>query len=334
LSKPESAPIGRAASVFASPRRLALALVGLAGLAFIIHTVGWSDVAASFSRIGAGMAAVVLYHAMPLGFDVLGWRALAAVPSPPRLASWYRMRWASESVNNLLPVAQVGGEFVRAHLLGRATGARVESAATVLVDFAMGLVSKVVLAAVGLLLLPGLASPGQDDTIVNLALGILGFAMLVGACILALRLGAFRRIVGPARRMIGWSEDHVVVASAHDLDRAVLAVARNRAKLLRCFAWRVAGWAVAAGELWLICHFLGVAAGLSGLIAVHFLSFVARSAGFILPGAIGIQEGAFVVIGAMIGLAPSDALAMALAVRVREIVFGLPGLGLAFRSRP
>jgi putative membrane protein len=317
------------------PRRGALlAILGVAGLAFMVDAIGWADVADSFRKIGWGMLALVLFHAVPMAFDTLGWRALGPWARSVRVTAWYRLRWIGESVNNLLPVAQVGGELVRAHLLGRRTDARPQSAATVIVDFAIGLLSKVVLAAVGLLMLPGAGSPDQGGAVTNLALGLLAFAVLTGGTLAALRHGALQRIVGLVRRLMGWDEDHILVVTAQDLDSSVIALSKDRPRVLRCFVWRTTGWAVAGAELWLICYFLGVDAGVAGLLAVHFLSFVARSAGFVLPGAIGVQEGAFVVVGALIGLSPADALAMALAVRVREILFGLPGLALALRSRP
>jgi hypothetical protein len=41
---------------------------------------------------------------------------------------------------------------------------------------------------------------------------------------------------------------------------------------------------------------------------------------------LGIQEGSFVALGALVGMPPDVALATSLASRVREIVSGVPGL--------
>ena len=50
------------------------------------------------------------------------------------------------------------------------------------------------------------------------------------------------------------------------------------------------------------------------------------SAAFIVPGALGVQEAAFVVIGAMLGIDATTALALATARRLRDVVIFFPGL--------
>ena len=51
-----------------------------------------------------------------------------------------------------------------------------------------------------------------------------------------------------------------------------------------------------------------------------------RAAAFFVPGAVGVQEGAFVLLGAVIGISPEVALALSLIKRVRELVIGVPAL--------
>ena len=56
------------------------------------------------------------------------------------------------------------------------------------------------------------------------------------------------------------------------------------------------------------------------------LGAAVRSAAFVVPGALGVQEGGFVVLGRALGLTPEAALALALVKRVRELLVGGPGL--------
>jgi uncharacterized membrane protein YbhN (UPF0104 family) len=51
-----------------------------------------------------------------------------------------------------------------------------------------------------------------------------------------------------------------------------------------------------------------------------------RSVAFAVPGALGVQEGAYVVIGLLFGLSPQDALALSLLKRARDLVIGAPAL--------
>jgi uncharacterized membrane protein YbhN (UPF0104 family) len=45
-----------------------------------------------------------------------------------------------------------------------------------------------------------------------------------------------------------------------------------------------------------------------------------------VPGALGIQEGAFLVVGAALGIEPATALALAAARRLRDVVVFVPGV--------
>jgi glycosyltransferase 2 family protein len=50
------------------------------------------------------------------------------------------------------------------------------------------------------------------------------------------------------------------------------------------------------------------------------------SAAFLIPGALGVQEAAFLLMGAAIGLDPVTAMALATARRIRDGVVLIPGL--------
>jgi hypothetical protein len=45
-----------------------------------------------------------------------------------------------------------------------------------------------------------------------------------------------------------------------------------------------------------------------------------------VPNAVGVQEGAYLVLGSLFGLAPETVLALSLLKRVRDLTLGLPAL--------
>jgi hypothetical protein len=51
-----------------------------------------------------------------------------------------------------------------------------------------------------------------------------------------------------------------------------------------------------------------------------------RGAGFAIPGALGVQEGGYLLLAPLAGLPPSAGLALSLAKRTRELLLGIPGL--------
>jgi uncharacterized membrane protein YbhN (UPF0104 family) len=51
-----------------------------------------------------------------------------------------------------------------------------------------------------------------------------------------------------------------------------------------------------------------------------------RGAAFAIPGALGVQEGGYLLLAPLAGLPPDTALALSLAKRAREMLLGIPGL--------
>jgi uncharacterized membrane protein YbhN (UPF0104 family) len=52
----------------------------------------------------------------------------------------------------------------------------------------------------------------------------------------------------------------------------------------------------------------------------------ARSAGFAVPGAVGIQEGGFVLVCGLFGVPAQAALALSVLKRLREVLVGIPAV--------
>ena len=61
-------------------------------------------------------------------------------------------------------------------------------------------------------------------------------------------------------------------------------------------------------------------------IMIRSLAGAIRGAAFFIPNGLGVQEGAYIVFGAVIGLPPDFSLSLSLAVRAREILSSIPGL--------
>ena len=91
-------------------------------------------------------------------------------------------------------------------------------------------------------------------------------------------------------------------------------------------AWRLAGWLVGAGEVWLALHFLGHPVTVAEALLLESLSQAVHSMAFLIPGAIGVQEGGFILLGQVIGLSPELALALSLVKRIRGLLIGVPAL--------
>jgi hypothetical protein len=125
-------------------------LIGLGLLAALIAANDVDQVAAAVALAGWSIGLIGLAHLGTLLADTLGWRALLRPPQQPSLGSMAIKRWIGSSINALLPVAQLGGEFVRARLLARAGISGPLADASVVVDVTTGLVTQVVFVLLGI----------------------------------------------------------------------------------------------------------------------------------------------------------------------------------------
>jgi hypothetical protein len=85
---------------------------------------------------------------------------------------------------------------------------------------------------------------------------------------------------------------------------------------------------VSAVEVWIALRLAGAPLGFATVLAIESLVYAIRTVAFAIPNAVGVQEGAYVLIGATFGLTPEMALAISLLKRARDLIIGLPALGI------
>ena len=299
-------------------------LVGLGLIAGLIGVHDFDQVVAALSLAGWSMTLIGIVCIGVLLADTLGWRALLQPSERPSLGAMLVRRWIGGSINGLLPVAQVGGDIVRAHLLSRAGVAGPLAGASVVVDVTVGLATQFAFVLLGLVLL--LAAQGGSPWLLRLGAGLGTLALAVLGFVLLQQRGLFlplARLVERATRGRGWLD---LTGSAASLDREVLARYRDRVRLLICAGWRLLGWLCGSAEIWLIFWLLDHSIGVAEAVVLESLGQAVRSLGFVLPGGLGAQESAIMAGGMMVGIAPDLALAVALIKRARDLAYGLSGL--------
>jgi uncharacterized membrane protein YbhN (UPF0104 family) len=100
--------------------KLSLYLGVALGLAVSMALVGYygiAEIGAALRDAGWGVLAVIAFHFVQMVFSAEAWRTVLPRASAPSLLRVIGFRWIREAVNALLPVAQIGGEFVGARLL-------------------------------------------------------------------------------------------------------------------------------------------------------------------------------------------------------------------------
>ncbi len=296
-----------------------------AGLAvWLLARFGFGHVLALLEQAGWGILLVVGFHLVQMLVSALGWRTIAGPTAPrPSLADFVLLRWVREGVNGLLPVAQVGGEFAVVRLLGRRGVALADAAAGTVSDLTIEMLTQILFTVAGLAVLLSLLG---RSAVTDEAVGGLGVALLLGAGFLAAQWLELARLIeavlARVAASLGWT-DMDRIQGLHD---RLLALYRSPARVLLAASYQSLSWLLGAVEVCLALHVLGHDRGLGPGLVIESLGQAVKSAGFVVPGALGVSEGGFVVVGSLFGLPPAVSIALALIKRLREIALGLPAL--------
>jgi putative membrane protein len=301
---------------------LALLSFGAGACVVLVLAIGVDALGAALAPAGPGFAPIILSHAAPLLLDAVAWRALFRERAPS-LAALAGARWIGEAVNNLFPVAQIGGELARIRLAIIAGADGAGAAASVLADVTIGALTQIVFGIAGTVLLVVRYDAG-------FALPILGSLLLFGCAVLLFYGLQRRRSAAPVwrlvRRAIGRTGWLGRFGSAERIYVVLDGLYADRAATARAFLWRLAGWIAGAGEILLSLHFLGYPERWAEAFILESLTQAARSAAFVVPGALGVQEVGFLALGTALGFDPPTCLALGLIRRGRDVALGLPAL--------
>ncbi len=301
---------------------LRLICLGL-GVAIVVWLVAHEGAAALFSvfpRIGWGFAAILAARAATIVIDCAAWYCILPRADRPAFAAMLPLRWIGEAINTTLPVAQIGGDVVRARLLQRLVAAPARGAASGAVDFCLNLFAQILFTLLGFVLL---ARFGDSN---GWWLAALSAALVPGFALLSWELLVRRRLLVAAERGAARLGQRRVARALAALDTALGLVATGRAALALSLLFHLASFLGHAGELWLTLYLMGVSTGAAEAVLLESLSLAARSAAFLIPSGWGAQETALIAIAALTGLPAEIALALGLVKRAREFAIGLPGL--------
>ncbi len=307
---------------------LALAAVALASLAPHLDV---GSVLGALRALGwGGFSVLLLIQALLIAIAGLAWWCLMPPASTGRYGLAQRFvlaRLMRDSAAQILPFVQLGGVVLGLRVLTLSGVDAAMAMATAAADLAVEFLGELAYAALGLGLLAGLR-PG-DRLILPLFAVLLVMALLGGGFVLALLRGT-----GLLARGVGWFSAGAA-ERVHALGQALRSIHARPSTLGTAWLVHFAAWILTGVQTWLTLRLMHVPASLGAALAIDSLTFGIRSLAFIVPSGLGVQEGAFVMLGGLFGVSPGAALALALARRGRELAVGLPSLLLwqIFESR-
>jgi glycosyltransferase 2 family protein len=298
-------------------------LAGLVLVTTLVLHFGFSEVSAALRAAGGlGLVAISTMHLVVTSMMGFAWWAIAGRDSPagPWIFIWGRL--IRDSGSEVLPLSQVGGYVLGARAIALHGVSAVAAAATTVVDVTLELCAQLWYTALGLALLLQL-QPGAEFV----SPGVIGLTVaiaLVASFVLAQQRSAHlldRLSARLARRWLG-----TIAATAGQVQIEIQSAYARRSGAWACFVVHFAAWIAVATEVWVALHLMGAPLGFGSILVIESLLYAIRSIAFVVPNSLGVQEGAYVVLGASFGLTPDVALALSLLKRGRDLLIGIPAL--------
>ncbi|MBS0966132.1 lysylphosphatidylglycerol synthase domain-containing protein [Acetobacter okinawensis] len=306
------------------------------GLVVVTAAMAWSgfdSVLRAVMRIGLG--GFLLMVCCQLAVDgVLGMAWHAAFPE----IGYVRLllaRMVRDAAATCLPFSQVGGIVIgiratcSGHGMHRASDREVElpeAACANLVDITTEVMGQVAFVLLGVACL--VAHQRTSPFVVPVVGGTLFLIAGTAGFIWTQTHGGnlFRKFGGMFTRSLASQWRDSILAGADNLQERMEAAWSRPWHICRSASYHLLGWLGGAGMLWLTARFLGAHLTFSGAVAVEGVTCAIMSVGFLVPGSLGVQEGAYMAMGHAFGIDPSLSLGISLLRRGREIMIGIPVL--------
>jgi putative membrane protein len=187
--------------------------------------------------------------------------------------------------------------------------------------------AQIMFAMVGVLLLGAQAGHLSESAMRTSALIASAFlAVQVGGFYWLQRRGIFSRLMAAVTRIWGKRDWSKMMTQAQAIDLKVQDTYNRGGAVAICLLLNLVGWFVGVGEVYLITWLLGTPVSWSHALLLESVGSAIRGAGFAIPGALGVQEGGYLLLAPLAGLAPNAGIALSLAKRARELLLGIPGL--------
>jgi putative membrane protein len=298
------------------------AICGLALLTGLTVYYGFGGVMSAVASSRWATVLVVAARAAALAGAGIGWWALLPTRQG-RPSAFVLLRFVREAINSFFPLAVIGGDVIGARLLARFGVVTNLAVASVLVDIFIQVVCLFCFVLAGLGIVLSLVGQGQVSTT---AIGLLAIAApAMAGFFLALNFGAFEPVV---KWLLAFGERRQWSAFAHavDLGARLQQIWRNHRGLSESFVVHLAAVFFGAAEVWIALAFMGHPVSVIEAVAIESLGQGSRAAAFMLPGGLGVQDGALIAVCAIFGVPAEIALAMALIKRVPDLILGAPAL--------
>jgi uncharacterized protein (TIRG00374 family) len=306
-------------------------VVGIAALVWVLHRFG-EPALSLLSRAPSTPLLIAFVLAIALGLTACGLRwsvLLVGLGSHVALATLTACRAAGHSLSSLVPSGRMGGEPLRAYLAVQHGVPAPRAIASVTVDRTLEMGGGSVFAAVFGAILVQQGIPALRGAAFTLAVGSIGLAVGVALVVQRLRRGeGLLTAVASGTGLNRFGAVRARMATIGAAESDVNALVGQRRRVGVAFGLSIATHTLVLVEYWLLLSAFGLPSGPVAVVAAIFATGAVHS--MPVPAGIGVLEGGQLWLFTMLGYPADVGLAVGLAVRLRELLWVMPGLGYLF----
>lgn len=296
--------------------------LGLILLALLVAYNGAGDVLGTLRTAGWALLWLVPLHLVPVALDSLGWYVLLR---PPQAGRPYFVWVAAvrNAVSANIPLVGAAATIIGARLLVLRGVDPIDATASVIAEGTATLASELLFITFGVALFA--STLGDGHMLITIA-PVLAVASVLLAVIIVLQLhgGTFKYLNRITDRLARNPRFAGLAGGPHRLHEALQRMYAQKFVLLQCMFWQLAGLLSGAVELWVTLWLLHEPRSFLFALLLQCLGRAARNIAFMIPAGLGVQEAVYTLVGQIVGLPAPVSLALSLATRVRDLIFGLP----------
>ncbi|CAA6603697.1 conserved membrane hypothetical protein [Rhodospirillaceae bacterium LM-1] len=317
-------------------------VVGTVLLGFVAIQTDLTQVLAMAVQIGFwGFLGILLLYLAAFAIDAFTFHM--ALVETPLTTNWFwrifNIRLVGEMFNAILPAGGMGGEPVKAFILKRRYGIGLKAGtASLVLGKTVNMIALVLFLAIGFaFMLDSDKLPVFYKLIGGMGLGVFALSILAFFIIQRGRLTS-RFSARIAKHPVGLRIAHRIDQILEFDDMLVRFYTQHKTRFVSAIALAFVNWLLGILEVWGISWLLGHPVSLIDAWIIEAAIQLVRTAIFIMPASLGVQEGTFLLFYAAITGSAELGLAVALVRRGRELIWlawgGLVGLAYLWWPRP
>jgi glycosyltransferase 2 family protein len=303
--------------------RLLLPALGMLLLGYLIGRLGPEAILQHFLALKWRVPLILLLACSWHITNTIAW-AFAFPPGAfrPRLRTLFMSKLAGEAVNQITPLANIGGEPLKAYLLRHESPASC-GLASVVINKTGQVITGLLFTTLGLaLVVLHWSLPQAIPWPIQLGLAVL---LVLGSLLVMFLWRKQRRLFSSLAgllRRLGLRTDLVEThfAQAARIDHSISHFyTEHGLRFGMVLLFHGAGWLLGATETMVILHGLGANVGFWVAFLITALSLIINTLFFFMPSNIGVMEGGQVFLLSTLGLDPAMGLSLGIIKRMRKI---------------